>query len=45
MQDQPAQAVLAANLLDPRYVEIVCGPLEELPRAFGTLEQAGADTA
>lgn len=45
MRDQPAQAILAANLLDPRYVEIVCGTLDELPRAFAALEQSGAATA
>lgn len=45
MQDQPAQAALAANLLDPHYVEIVCGTLDELPRAFAALEQSGAVTA
>lgn len=31
MQGRPAQAVLAANPLDPRQVEIVCGTLDELP--------------
>lgn len=41
MQDQPAEAALAANLLDPRYVRIVCGTLDDLPRAFARLEQAG----
>ena len=45
MQDQPAQAALAANLLDPHYVQIVCGTLDELPRTFALLEQAGTVTA
>ena len=45
MQDQPAQAALAANLLDPHYVEIVCGTVDELPHAFAELERSGAATA
>ena len=45
MQDQPAQAALASNLLDPHYVKILCGTLEELPRAFAKLVQSGAATA
>ena len=45
MQDQPAQAALAANLLDPHYVQIVCGTLDELPRTIALLEQAGTVTA
>ena len=45
MQDQPAQAALTANLLDPRYVESVCGALDELPRAFAALVQAGVAEA
>ena len=44
MQDQPAQAVPATNLIDPRYVEIVCGLLDELPRAFAAPEHSGAAT-
>ena len=34
MQDQPAQAALAANLLCPEYVRIVCGTLDRLPQAL-----------
>ena len=41
-RDQPAQAALAANLLDPICVEVVCGTLYELPHAFAALVQAGA---
>ena len=32
-QDQPAQPALAANLLCPEYVRIVCGTLDRLPQA------------
>ena len=34
MEDQPAQAALAANLLCPHYVRIVCGTLDRLPQAL-----------
>ncbi|MDI7268888.1 MAG: hypothetical protein QME96_12935 [Myxococcota bacterium] len=34
----PPQAVLARNLLRPDYVEIVCGTLDDLPRAFAELD-------
>ena len=43
MQDQPAQAALTANLLDPQYVKILCGTLEDLPRAFAELAVSGVD--
>jgi hypothetical protein len=36
----PAAAPLAANLTRPDYVAIVCGTLEELPRAFAQLDRA-----
>ena len=42
LADQPAQAALAANLLDPDYVRIVCGSLDQLPRAFAALESPAA---
>ena len=42
MQDQPAQAALAANLLDPSYVRIVCGTLQNLPAAFSRADQSPA---
>ena len=34
----PPKAVLARNLLRPDYVEIVCGTLDDLPRAFAELD-------
>lgn len=40
MQDQPAQAAWAANLLDPSYVEIVCVTLESLPEAFAEVNES-----
>ena len=33
LQNQPAQAALAANLLHSNYVWIVCGTLDRLPQA------------
>ena len=45
MQDQPAEAALAANLLDKGYVRLLCGTLDELPQAFAHLVQSGAATA
>ena len=39
MEDQPAQAALAANLLCPDLVRIVCGTLDRLPRAFAALDR------
>ena len=41
MQDQPAQVALTANLRDADYVRIVCGTLDELPRAFADLVRSG----
>ena len=45
MQDQPAQAALAANLLDPSCVQIVCGTLKNLPAGCSGVapSQARAD--
>lgn len=40
---QPAQAALAADLLDPAYVEIARGSLDQLPRAFAA-PQSPADS-
>jgi len=37
LQDQPAQAALAANLRHPDYVRVLCGSLEHLPVAFAEL--------
>ena len=39
LEDQPAQAFLAANLLHPDYVRILCGTLEQLPAAFAELDR------
>ncbi len=39
LEDQPAQAVLAANLRHPEYVRLVSGSLENLPAAFAKLDQ------
>ena len=39
MEDQPAQAALAANLLCPDYVRIMCGTLDRLPQAFAELDR------
>ena len=41
MEDQPAQTALATNLLDPGYVRIACGTLDQLPDAFAELDRAG----
>jgi hypothetical protein len=41
LEDQPAQAALAANLRHIDYVQIVCGTLEQLPRAFVELDREG----
>ena len=39
LEDQPAQAVLASNLLHNDYVGVLCGSLEHLPAAFAALGQ------
>jgi hypothetical protein len=39
LEDQPAQAVLASNLLHSDYVRVLCGSLEYLPAAFAELDQ------
>ena len=44
MQDQLAQAALAANLLCPDYVQVVCGTLDQLPQAFATLDQTALNS-
>ena len=38
MEDKPAQAALATNLLCRDYGGIVCGTLHRLPRAFVALD-------
>lgn len=39
LEDQPAQAALAANLRHPDYVHLLCGSLDNLPRAFAALDE------
>jgi len=39
LEDQPAKAVLASNLLHSDYVRVLCGSLEHLPAAFAELDQ------
>ena len=41
LEQQPAQAALAANLRSERYVRVLCGSLAHLPAAFAALD-AGA---
>ncbi|MDI1290229.1 MAG: hypothetical protein PSX37_09825 [bacterium] len=37
-ENLPAAAALVRNLLDPDYVSIVCGSLDDLPQAFAQLD-------
>jgi hypothetical protein len=39
LEDQPAQATLASNLLRSDYVRVLCGSLEHLPAAFAELDR------
>jgi len=39
LEDQPAQAALAANLDHPDYVRVLCGSLENLAAAFADLDE------
>ena len=43
LEDQPAQAALAANLHHPDYVRILCGSLDHLHNAFADLDQQTFD--
>lgn len=45
LEDQPAQAALAANLHHPDYVRILCGSLDHLHNAFADLDQQACDQA
>lgn len=45
LQDQPAQAVLVANLHHADYVRVLCGSLEHLPVAFAELDQVSCADA
>jgi hypothetical protein len=40
LEQLPAAAVLARNLTKPDYVSVLCGTLDELPRAFSRLDLA-----
>jgi len=40
LEQLPAAAVLARNLTEPDYVAVLCGTLDELPRAFSRLDLA-----
>jgi len=42
LEDQPAQAVLTANLRQSDYVRVLCGSLEHLPSAIAELDQQEA---
>ena len=39
LEDQPAQAALAANLQYPDYVRLLCGSLDNLSTAFAELDE------
>jgi hypothetical protein len=39
LEDQPAQATLAANLRHPDYVRVLCGALDHLSAAFAELDE------
>ena len=39
LEDQPAQVALAANLMHPDYLQVLCGTLDQLPRAFAELDR------
>ncbi len=39
LEDQPAQAALAANLRHPDYVRVLCASLDHLPIAFAELDE------
>ena len=45
LEDQPAQAALAANLRHPDYVRILCGSLENLHNAFAELDEQSLSDA
>jgi hypothetical protein len=45
LEDQPAQAALAANLRHPDYVRILCGSLEHLHNAFANLDEQAIGNA
>jgi len=45
LEDQPAQAALAANLRHPDYVHVLCGSLDRLPTAFAELDERALERA
>jgi hypothetical protein len=45
LEDQPAQAALAANLRHPDYVHVLCGSLDRLSTAFAELDQRALEQA
>jgi hypothetical protein len=45
LEDQPAQAALAANLRHPDYVRVLCGSLDHLPMAFAELDEQALEQA
>jgi hypothetical protein len=45
LEDQPAQAALAANLRLPDYVRLLCGSLDNLHHAFANLDEQALDEA
>ncbi len=45
LEDQPAQAALAANLRHPDYVRILCGSIDNLHNAFANLDEQALDQA
>jgi hypothetical protein len=45
LEDQPAQAALAANLRHPDYVRVLCGSLDCLPLAFAELDEQALSQA
>ena len=45
LEDQPAQAALAANLCHPDYVRILSGSLDNLHNAFADLDEQALDEA
>jgi len=40
MEELPASVALASNLQRPDYVQVLCGTLDDLPRAFAELDAA-----
>ena len=39
LEDLPYQVTLLSNLKDPKYVRILCGSIEELPRALASVAE------